>query len=279
MNEYQPRDDYKELLELILIFLEDESSVNIKFKAPGATHHARWLAKAIYCLKLFLFKQQFKISAIQVSQLRVICLFIVKIYAISWYSYPNPLKAPYQDLQFLQQLVKFKSINPKVSQVATKKFTGHLWYLSEELASLSFFDDSISLETKLKMVQAIKNKESLADNKRIKISEKDLDLICDREMSDFITKKSTTLFQQFELPMDFLDLTPSEWQNDPNYIHCLEILRTIKVVNDIAERGVALIKEFNEFATKDEEQKQYLLRIVHEHRKLYPSSNKNNYLD
>lgn len=90
------------------------------------------------------------------------------------------------------------------------------------------------------MLQAIKNNESLGDNKRIKISKKDLDLKCDRNMSDFITKKSTTLFQYFELPIDFLDLSPSEWQNDPNYIHCPEIHRAITVVNIINAEGVLL---------------------------------------
>lgn len=46
----QPRDDYKELLDLTLIFL-DAYDGPIKFHAPGATSHARWMAKAIYCLK------------------------------------------------------------------------------------------------------------------------------------------------------------------------------------------------------------------------------------
>ena len=38
------------------------------------------------------------------------------------------------------------------------------------------------------------------------------------------------------------------------------------VVNDCEERGIALIKEFNKTTTKDEAQKQYLFRIVAQHR-------------
>ena len=39
------------------------------------------------------------------------------------------------------------------------------------------------------------------------------------------------------------------------------------VVNDCEERGIALIKEFNKTLTKDEAQKQYLFRIVAQHRR------------
>jgi len=35
----------------------------------------------------------------------------------------------------------------------------HLWYLTEETAALSFFDDSIPLETKRQMVKALKKKQ------------------------------------------------------------------------------------------------------------------------
>lgn len=50
-------------------------------------------------------------------------------------------------------------------------------------------------------------------------------------------------------------------------------------MNDIAERAVALVEEFNQFGTKDEEQKQYLWKIVQYHRKLNPSCNKQYYIN
>jgi len=41
----------------------------------------------------------------------------------------------------------------------------------------------------------------------------------------------------------------------------------MKVVRDCAERGIALVEEYNSSLTKDEEQKQFLLRLVDLHRK------------
>lgn len=134
----------------------------------------------------------------------------------------------------------------------------HLWYLSEELTAFAFFDSSVSINIKLKMVESLKTKESVSQRKRIEIDCNNLDLMCTKEISDFVTKRSFILFEQLKLSSDFLNLSPTEWPNDPNYLSCLSIFKNIKVVNDIAERGVALVEEFNQFATKDEEQKQYL---------------------
>ena len=51
----QPREDYREFLELVIIFLGGTPPRGISFRGPGAFHLARWMAKAIYCLKMYLF--------------------------------------------------------------------------------------------------------------------------------------------------------------------------------------------------------------------------------
>ena len=44
LEEQQLRDDYHELLELTVIFLGSEPPCGTHFMAPGAMHHARWMA-------------------------------------------------------------------------------------------------------------------------------------------------------------------------------------------------------------------------------------------
>ena len=51
----QPRDDYHEILELALVFLGRVPPRGIRFMAPGPMHHARWMNKVIYSLKVWLF--------------------------------------------------------------------------------------------------------------------------------------------------------------------------------------------------------------------------------
>lgn len=47
-----------------------------------------------------------------------------------------------------------------------------------------------------------------------------------------------------------------------------------KVVNDVAERGVALITQFNKCITNNEEQRQYLLQVVENYRKVFKNCDK-----
>ena len=48
----------------------------------------------------------------------------------------------------------------------------------------------------------------------------------------------------------------------------------LKVVNDIAERGVRLMEEFKDILTDDEEQRRMLLYCVEDTRKFYPDFQK-----
>ena len=64
LSEQQPRDDYKEPLELNNL-VRWYSSTGIKFKKPGAFHRAHWMVKLIFSIQIFTFKKQFKIIAKQ----------------------------------------------------------------------------------------------------------------------------------------------------------------------------------------------------------------------
>ena len=72
----------------------------------------------------------------------------------------------------------------------------------------------------------------------------------------------------------FLSKPPSLWEVDPIFLTMKAKMKLLKVVNDCAERGVALIQSYNSVLTKDESQKQYLLLFVSSHRKLLPTATK-----
>ncbi|GBP27014.1 hypothetical protein EVAR_11247_1 [Eumeta japonica] len=133
LNRYQPRDDYKELLNLTIIYLGGIPEKGVSFRMPAGLHRARWMAKAIYCLKIFLFRHQFKLSKREETAIKEICVFTVSIYVKYWYQAPSACAAPRNDLQLLKDLVSFQNINKAMSQNAIHKILGHLWYLSEEL--------------------------------------------------------------------------------------------------------------------------------------------------
>lgn len=97
LQQYQPRDDYKELLELTIIILGQTPPNGIFFKVPGPIHHARWMAKAIYSLKIFLFRNEFKLTLKENNAFRDLCIFIVRLYIKQWFCAPVASRAPNLD--------------------------------------------------------------------------------------------------------------------------------------------------------------------------------------
>lgn len=150
------RADYFELLELSLMFLGGKLQKNpnqVIFHPPGANHHARWMAKALYCLKIFLFRKQFKIPEKEMRGLGAICVFIIRFYLKLWFQSTKPQSAARLDLQFIQDMIRYIKVDPVMSRKILQKFSNHLWYLSEEAVGMAFFDASISVATKKKMVR------------------------------------------------------------------------------------------------------------------------------
>lgn len=50
LKQHHPREDYRELLELAVIFLGSIPLRGIPFRVKGAFHHVSWMAKAVYCI-------------------------------------------------------------------------------------------------------------------------------------------------------------------------------------------------------------------------------------
>ncbi|GBM77584.1 hypothetical protein AVEN_186850-1 [Araneus ventricosus] len=115
-------------------------------------HKARWMARAIYSLKLSLFSSQLKLNTKDKEALLDVCLFIVTIYVKPWLQWILAVKTPYPDLCFLKSLKAYEKVNGSISKAALQKFSQHLRYFTHEIAVLALFADDVDEETKLKMV-------------------------------------------------------------------------------------------------------------------------------
>lgn len=272
----QCRDDYKELLELSLIFLGATPPNGISFRYPGAFSHARWMSKAIYSLKIYMFRKQFILSSKEEYAIRDVCIFLVKLYVEYWFKGPNAIQSPYNDYNFLKSLADYP--DAVISKAAVHKFSGHLWYLSPENIGLSFFDDRVSSETKIKMVQATKEILDIDENntftKKIVLHPNDISTFTKKDFNDFVNVETLNLFSRFNISRDFLKLHPDSWSENNEFIKGKNMLSQLLVVNDVAERGVKLIQEYNSILTKDENQKQFLVQVVKDYREFYGDSKK-----
>ncbi|CAI6357054.1 unnamed protein product [Macrosiphum euphorbiae] len=93
-------------------------------------------------------------------------------------------------------------------------------------------------------------------------------------LDKFISENSLKLFTRYGIDTSILQYDPKSWDNHISFVNGKELIKSLKIVNNTAERGVKLMADFNEALTVNKEQKQYVLLCVQEHRKMYPNCKK-----
>ena len=78
----------------------------------------------------------------------------------------------------------------------------------------------------------------------------------DATIADFVTRRSLHFFHALNIPTEFLQTDPSEWEARADFQKAADFVLSMKVVNDNAERAVALTQSYKNLLTKNEDQKQ-----------------------
>lgn len=82
--------------------------------------------------------------------------------------------------------------------------------------------------------------------------------------------KDKSIFERFSSPFDFLEKDPDLWIHRNDFNYGLNIARQLKIINDTSDRGVKLIQDYNKILAKNEEEMQFILKIISENRKRCP---------
>ena len=119
------------MIELCLLVLgfplpNYPKDTNYHFRLPGAYHMARWMAKVIYCMKIYVFRNEFKLTASEKRNLTEFCIFATHVYAPAWIAFPVPSDAPLNDLMLFRRIKQYADINKAVAQAACNKLKNHL---------------------------------------------------------------------------------------------------------------------------------------------------------
>ena len=95
-----------------------------------------------------------------------------------------------------------------------------------------------------------------------------------KTVASFVTPSSKQLLKILDLEAEFLNKDPAHWKEDSSYQAAARAVRELQVLNDFAERIMALMQAYNLALTKDEDQRQFLPQVVEDHRKRYPDARK-----
>ena len=183
---------------------------------------------------------------------------------------PNAIESPLNDYRLMRQLLNYPHV--AFSSATSKKLGLHLWYLSEELVGLALFDSRLSNDERRQMVITMQDEAPEHPPKRSSV--KSEAFLGTAGLSQFCTANSKRLLANLSITDTLLMKDPAHWGEDESFKNALGLAKGFTVVNDRAERGVALIQDFNKTLTKDEEQLQFLLQVVSDHRRLFPDCTK-----
>ena len=143
-----------------------------------------------------------------------------------------------------------------VAQAAFIAMARHLQYLSEELVALALFSPNVEAEVKREMLVAMATVGG-TQHRRASIAMSDTASL---SLPQLCTSNTAQFFETLGLSSSFLNEDPECWEDLTDFQVAKDCLKAFRAVNDIAERTIKLMEDFNE------EQKQFLLQVVANHR-------------
>lgn len=251
------RDDYKDITELALKFLQGGRNA---LKANQSEFHslidpsnARFMATCIQSLKCYLFRNSLNWDSPERAQIKEnldrFCVFVSTIYVSYWNRTSNLFDAPLNDLNFLQDIQQYKSIDETVANKAIAAMNRHLYYMSEELAPLSLFSSKISNDVKNMMREKF-----IHENTPPRLSNSNHVAFIDGannpdfdwnsiSVVDLIGPRSNYFFEILNIEVNFLRLNANEWDKNSGYISAKKTIEDALVcVNDCSERVISKCK-------------------------------------
>ena len=279
------RGDYKECLELMKTYMGDNPEYT--FLKPGAVHKARWMGKQLYCYKMVLLQDKLPpgiASKAQLEKMQRIVNFCTYVYNIWWFQCPLATSAPALDLELIENLNNYKSIDEQVATSALKSFRRHTWYIHAEMVPLALWDCDMDDDRKEKLAKKILEQPDDADNEEQKefigrhgtgYGKPDLLAVNvdAKELHELVTPASWRFFKILGVASSFLNSSPKHWPENAEYMKTAAVLAHFKVTNEDAERSVKLCVDFLGTA-KNEDLFQKYMQVVETERKKTPDLRK-----
>ena len=256
------RGDYQELCELIVLYLGGNVP-NFKFKRPGACHHARFMAKAIYSLKMSLCSQFYAMDRDTEKILQRTALFCALFYGPWFLKSSISQSAPRMDIEIIAQMNVYQEYDAVTSKAVLKALQLQAWYLNPFMVAMTLADDDANIDDRCSIAKKLLETEVpttfTVGKPTFPNIHKDLKLV------DLVDQDTWFLFHVQGMEQDdrhkWLGEDVARWYDDPDYRAFERFIKKIDVVNDRAERGVKLIQEFIS-SSRTEEDLQDLLHVV-----------------
>ena len=228
----------------------------------------------IYSLKALAFAHQFDWNDETTALLKQFCGFISTIYILYFLASSIGCDAAINDLGLYKKLFAYRRIDPQLAEESLVVLRRHGWYLTPEVAMFSLFSEKLSTDEKSRVAcKLLSMKASTPES--YKLEKPRFPVITEKtELVDLITPQSFKFFSILKLESDWLAKSPDKWVEEETYRKAMTYVRTAKVTNDVAERGVKMAADYAAILTKDDQIRDELLQGVERCRRLFPNFTK-----
>ena len=246
----------------------------IMFISSGAVSTARFMGRALYFMKIEMTKRQVPedvISDDEKQQVARISKFTFFLYAKYFLQAMVPAAAPRYDLQFWEDTHQFQLCDPELVDAVFTSIYRHMWYLSEELIPLALCDDGTTDKEKENIVQAMLTA-GRPQTFQPKKPDMKSNLLQGRapglpSLSEFVGPRSWIIFTMLDVNVAWMEHPPSQWEECNEFLRFQHLIKSLKVVNDCAERAVKDMTEFLNYC-QDAERREHVVMVVSHHRQI-----------
>ena len=141
-------------------------------------------------------------------------------------------------------LHKFGEVDVELSQAALTVLGRHTWYLQEQTVPMALFSDKLTVDEKSRLAARILTFEDQKETlERAKLEKPNLKITVSSTttLCDLVGPKSFLFWDIMMLGYEWLRLDPGLWEESDDYNELRDYVRTVKVTNDVAERGIKVL--------------------------------------
>ena len=151
--------------------------------------------------------------------------------------------AAFNDLQLYKALLKYREVDRELADSALDTFNRHLWYLAPQTVLFALFSNRVSDDMKSRMASRLLTLDR-KESPTLGVPKFPV-LTAETELCDLITEESWDFFDVVNSdPLPWLTKRVCEWESYADYNKVKTFVSTVKVVNDCAERAVALATDY-----------------------------------
>ena len=158
-----------------------------------------------------------------------------------------------------------------------------MWYLTEELAPLSLFNNNLEDKQRQKIANKILSLKNYVTLNEITSKRKGsgfgkpifpmVPKMALNDLTDFIGEDSPVFFTILNINSSFLREPVTEWHKNEDFLASKNVVSSLSVVNNSAERGVKLCSDFVG-TSKKENKFQDIIQVVENNRNMLPNQRK-----